>query len=78
MLARASLGFTLALRLLLSNCSCVLEDFLADSRYANKLIKERGLALSVYDILTAEDGRVTWGNGQMYYKGGYSLQREAS
>jgi DNA-directed RNA polymerase III subunit RPC8 len=56
----------------------VLEDFLADSRYANKLIKERGLALSVYDILTAEDGRVTWGNGQMYYKGGYSLQREAS
>lgn len=45
----------------------------ADSRYANKLIKERGLALSVYDILTAEDGRVTWGNGQMYYKGGSGL-----
>lgn len=42
---------------------------LAYNRYANKLIKERGLALSVYDILTAEDGRVTWGNGQMYYKG---------
>lgn len=37
-------------------------------RFANKLIQERGLALSVYDILTAEDGRVTWGNGQMYYK----------
>jgi hypothetical protein len=25
----------------------------------------------VYDILTAEDGRVTWGNGMMYYRGGY-------
>ena len=39
------------------------------SRYANKLIPEKGLALSVFDILTAEDGKVTWGNGMMYYKG---------
>jgi hypothetical protein len=23
----------------------------------------------VYDVLTAEDGKVTWGNGMMYYKG---------
>lgn len=38
-------------------------------RYANKLIPEKGLALSVFDILTAEDGKVTWGNGMMYYKG---------
>lgn len=41
----------------------------AGIRYANKLISGKGLALSVYDILTAEDGRVTWGNGQMYFKG---------
>lgn len=39
------------------------------SRYANKLVPEKGLALSVFDILTAEDGKVTWGNGLMYYKG---------
>lgn len=38
-------------------------------RYANKLVPEKGLALSVFDILTAEDGKVTWGNGLMYYKG---------
>ena len=38
-------------------------------RYANKLIPDRGLALSAFDILTAEDGKVTWGNGLMYYKG---------
>jgi DNA-directed RNA polymerase III subunit RPC8 len=40
-------------------------------RYANKLVPGKGLAVSVYDILTAEDGRVTWGNGLMYYKGQY-------
>jgi DNA-directed RNA polymerase III subunit RPC8 len=33
------------------------------------LVPEKGLALSVYDVLTAEDGKVTWGNGMMYYKG---------
>lgn len=38
-------------------------------RFANKLVPEKGLALSVYDVLTAEDGKVTWGNGMMYYKG---------
>lgn len=38
-------------------------------KYANKLIANKGLALSVYDITTAEDGKVTWGNGLMYYKG---------
>lgn len=42
---------------------------LTQIRYANKLIAQKGLALSIYDILTAEDGRVTWGNGLMYYKG---------
>ena len=41
----------------------------ADRRYANKLISGKGLALSVYDILTAENGKATWGNGLMYYKG---------
>ena len=49
------------------DCTEILE------RYANKLIWQKGLALSVYDILTAEDGRVTWGNGLMYYKGGRSV-----
>ncbi|KAI9636308.1 uncharacterized protein MKK02DRAFT_33531 [Dioszegia hungarica] len=39
-----------------------------NKKYANKLIPEKGLALSVFDILTAEDGKVTWGNGMMYYK----------
>lgn len=48
---------------------------LADScRYANKLVPEKGLALSVYDVMTAEDGKVTWGNGMMYYKGKSSIQ----
>ncbi len=42
---------------------------MTDCRYANKLIPDKGLALSAYDILTAEDGKVTWGNGLMYYKG---------
>lgn len=42
-------------------------------RYANKLVPEKGLALSVYDVLTAEDGKVTWGNGMMYYKGELAL-----
>lgn len=46
------------------------EALLTWDRFANRLIPERGLALSVFDILTAEDGRVTWGNGQMFYKGG--------
>jgi hypothetical protein len=32
----------------------------------------------VYDILTAEDGRVTWGNGQMYYKGESCWRMEES
>ncbi|KAK4686516.1 DNA-directed RNA polymerase III subunit RPC8, partial [Tremellales sp. Uapishka_1] len=41
--------------------------------FANKLIPDRGLALSVYDILTAEDGKVTWGNGLMYYKVSFRL-----
>ena len=27
------------------------------------------MALSIWDLLTAEDGKVTWGNGLMYYKG---------
>jgi DNA-directed RNA polymerase III subunit RPC8 len=27
------------------------------------------MALSVFDVLTAQEGQVTWGNGQMYYKG---------
>ena len=40
-----------------------------NKKYANKLIANKGLALSVYDITTAEDGKVTWGNGLMYYKG---------
>lgn len=48
------------------------------SRYANKLVPEKGLALSVFDILTAEDGKVTWGNGLMYYKGKYRLSRSRS
>jgi hypothetical protein len=26
----------------------------------------------VYDVWTAEDGKVTWGNGMMYYKGRFS------
>lgn len=38
-------------------------------RYANKLVPDKGLALSAFDVLTAEDGQVTWGNGLMYYKG---------
>lgn len=47
----------------------VRESRLSDTRFANRLIPERGLALGVYDIITAEDGRVTWGNGEMFYKG---------
>ncbi|KIR54505.1 DNA-directed RNA polymerase III subunit RPC8 [Cryptococcus gattii Ru294] len=43
------------------------------SRYANKLVPEKGLALSVFDILTAEDGKVIWGNGLMYYKVSFRL-----
>ncbi|OCF33876.1 DNA-directed RNA polymerase III subunit RPC8 [Kwoniella heveanensis CBS 569] len=39
-----------------------------NKKYANKLVPDKGLALSVFDILTAEDGKVTWGNGLMYYK----------
>lgn len=46
---------------------------MTDSRYANKLVSEKGLAISVYDIMTAEDGKVTWGNGLMYYKGRLSF-----
>jgi DNA-directed RNA polymerase subunit E'/Rpb7 len=41
-------------------------------RFSNKLVPGKGLALSVYDVLTAEDGKVTWGNGMMYYKGVFS------
>ncbi|TXT13056.1 hypothetical protein VHUM_01457 [Vanrija humicola] len=44
-----------------------------NKKFANRLIPERGLALSVFDILTAEDGRVTWGNGQMFYKVSFRL-----
>ncbi|CAK9786386.1 hypothetical protein CC85DRAFT_284923 [Cutaneotrichosporon oleaginosum] len=44
-----------------------------NKKFANKLIPDRGLGLSVFDILTAEDGRVTWGNGQMYYKVSFRL-----
>ncbi|CAD6576096.1 MAG: DNA-directed RNA polymerase III subunit rpc25 [Tremellales sp. Tagirdzhanova-0007] len=42
-------------------------------KYANKLIPDRGLALSAFDILTAEDGKATWGNGLMYYKVSFRL-----
>jgi hypothetical protein len=45
---------------------------LADCRFSNKLVPDKGLALSVYDVWTAEDGKVTWGNGMMYYKGRFS------
>jgi hypothetical protein len=44
-------------------------EMLTHYRYANRLVPDRGLALCVYDIITAEDGKVTWGNGLMYYKG---------
>ncbi|WWC86796.1 uncharacterized protein L201_001675 [Kwoniella dendrophila CBS 6074] len=44
-----------------------------NKKYANKLVPDKGLALSVFDILTAEDGKVTWGNGQMYYKVSFRL-----
>ncbi|KAE8540409.1 hypothetical protein D1P53_003354 [Cryptococcus gattii VGV] len=44
-----------------------------NKKYANKLVPEKGLALSVFDILTAEDGKVTWGNGLMYYKVSFRL-----
>jgi len=44
-----------------------------NKKYANKLVPEKGLALSVFDVLTAEDGRVTWGNGLMYYKVSFRL-----
>ncbi|WVN89358.1 uncharacterized protein L203_104581 [Cryptococcus depauperatus CBS 7841] len=44
-----------------------------NKKYANKLIADRGLALSAFDILTAEDGKVTWGNGLMYYKVSFRL-----
>ena len=36
----------------------------------------KGLALSCFDILTAEDGKVTWGNGLMYYKGELRVVQE--
>ncbi|WVQ69383.1 uncharacterized protein L199_007600 [Kwoniella botswanensis] len=42
-------------------------------KYANKLVPDKGLALSLFDILTAEDGKVTWGNGMMYYKVSFRL-----
>ncbi|WVW78318.1 hypothetical protein I302_100272 [Kwoniella bestiolae CBS 10118] len=42
-------------------------------KYANKLVPDKGLALSLFDILTAEDGKVTWGNGLMYYKVSFRL-----
>ncbi|RSH92275.1 DNA-directed RNA polymerase III subunit rpc25 [Saitozyma podzolica] len=44
-----------------------------NKKFANKLISDKGLALSVYDILTAEDGKVTWGNGMMYYRVSFRL-----
>ncbi|ORX33967.1 RNA polymerase III subunit Rpc25-domain-containing protein [Kockovaella imperatae] len=44
-----------------------------NKKYANKLIPQKGLGLSCFDILTAEDGRVTWGNGLMYYKVSFRL-----
>ncbi|TYJ56006.1 hypothetical protein B9479_003248 [Cryptococcus floricola] len=44
-----------------------------NKKYANKLVPDKGLALSVFDILTAEDGKVTWGNGLMYYKVSFRL-----
>ena len=51
----------------------VLTGMLADEiRFSNKLVPDKGLALSVYDVWTAEDGKVTWGNGMMYYKGWFS------
>ncbi|WVQ83164.1 hypothetical protein IAT38_005302 [Cryptococcus sp. DSM 104549] len=49
-----------------------IEDSL-NKKFANKLVPDKGLALSVYDILTAEDGKVTWGNGLMYYKVSFRL-----
>ncbi|RXK40974.1 DNA-directed RNA polymerase III subunit RPC8 [Tremella mesenterica] len=42
-------------------------------KYSNKLVSQKGLGLSVWDILTAEDGKVTWGNGLMYYKVSFRL-----
>jgi DNA-directed RNA polymerase III subunit RPC8 len=48
------------------------ELFADDLRFSNKLVPDKGLALSVYDVWTAEDGKVTWGNGMMYYKGQFS------
>ncbi|WWD21588.1 hypothetical protein CI109_106074 [Kwoniella shandongensis] len=44
-----------------------------NKKYANKLVPDKGLALSLFDILTAEDGKVTWGNGLMYYKVSFRL-----
>ncbi|ORY23986.1 RNA polymerase III subunit Rpc25-domain-containing protein [Naematelia encephala] len=44
-----------------------------NKKYANKLVPEKGLALSVFDLLTVEDGKVTWGNGLMYYKVSFRL-----
>lgn len=42
-------------------------------KYANRLIADKGMALSIWDLLTAEDGKVTWGNGLMYYKVSFRL-----
>ncbi|WVF69674.1 hypothetical protein IAT40_004453 [Kwoniella sp. CBS 6097] len=44
-----------------------------NKKYANKLVPDKGLALCAFDILTAEDGKVTWGNGLMYYKVSFRL-----
>ncbi|KAK8847497.1 hypothetical protein IAR55_005355 [Kwoniella newhampshirensis] len=52
--------------------SITIQDAL-NKKYANKLVPDKGLALSLFDILTAEDGKVTWGNGLMYYKVSFRL-----
>ncbi|KAL7419387.1 DNA-directed RNA polymerase III complex subunit Rpc25 [Cryptotrichosporon argae] len=54
------------------NPAVTIQDAL-NKKYANKLILGRGLGLGVYDISTAEDGKVTWGNGQMYYRVSFRL-----
>lgn len=47
-----------------------------ESRYANRLIAQVGLGLALYDLLTCAEGKIRWGDGLVWYKGGFASHRE--
>ncbi|WFD33158.1 DNA-directed RNA polymerase III complex subunit Rpc25 [Malassezia sp. CBS 17886] len=42
-------------------------------KYANKILQDIGLCISVHDVLDASEGRVRWGDGCLYYSVAFRL-----